>query len=104
MSSAPEKTRKIREKAKLYNREPRKNVKDVSKTSAKPLEKAGRENLALSDWLTVLESLDDHLSMSQSDIIVSYFVTKADGAHGNVHRPPYHEIFYLDQSHNFQIG
>ena len=79
MSSAPEKTRKIREKAKPYTRKPRKNAKDAPKTSAMQSEKAGRENLTLSDWLTVLNFLDDHPSMSQGDI-VSYFKTKADGA------------------------
>jgi len=74
-------TRKPREKPALYK--PRKHQeqpkKDAPKSSAQCIEKKARENLTLHDWLTVLQFVDEHPSMSQQ-AIVKHFKTRAEGA------------------------
>ncbi len=78
--SEPKKSRKPREKPTTYQRKPKKpKQKDAPKTSAKPAAQLTRQNLTLSDWLTVLKYVDDHPLVSQKDV-VEHFKTKTDGA------------------------
>ena len=51
----------------------------MSKTSAKPAQWTTRQNLTLSDWLTVLKYIDEHPGISQGNII-NHFRTGIDGA------------------------
>ena len=75
---APEKTRKVRNKVTPYTRKPKPLVdKDRPKTSAKPAKT--RENLTLSDWLTVFAFIDSHPSHSQGKV-VRHFSERIDGA------------------------
>jgi hypothetical protein len=79
--SEPKQSQKPRQKPTPYQRKPKQvqpKQKNVPKTSAKPAP-SGRQNLTLSDWLTVLKYVDEHPSMSQGDI-VEHFKTKVDGA------------------------
>jgi Tc5 transposase DNA-binding domain len=74
-----EATRKPREKPAPYQRKPKKDKTNVSKTSAKPAQQTTRQNLTLSDWLTVLKYVDEHPGVPQGDI-VDHFKTRIDGA------------------------
>ena len=78
---APKKTRKVRDKVTPYTRKPGPHVdKDRPKTSAKLAKtKSTRENLTLSDWLTVFAYIDNHPSHSQGQV-VRHFSEKVDGA------------------------
>ena len=74
-------TRKPREKPAPYKPRKRqeKPKKDAPKSSAQRIEKKSRENLTLHDWMTVLQFVDEHPTMSQQ-AIVKHFKTRAEGA------------------------
>ncbi|KAG6896097.1 hypothetical protein C0992_010348, partial [Termitomyces sp. T32_za158] len=72
--------RKPREKPQPYAHKPQaSSKKDAPKTSAKPAQKKHRDNLTLHDWLTVFNFVDEHPTLSQSDIC-NHFSSKLDGA------------------------
>jgi len=60
-------------------REPKSKVKDAPKTSAKPITSNKRDNLTLSDWVTVISYAEKHRGMSQAKI-VEHFRTRQEGA------------------------
>ncbi|KAH0583036.1 hypothetical protein H2248_010921 [Termitomyces sp. 'cryptogamus'] len=68
------------EKPQPYAHKPRApSKKGAPKTSAKPAQKKHHDNLTLHDWLTVFIFVDEHPTLSQSDIC-DHFGSKLDGA------------------------
>jgi hypothetical protein len=81
-STMTAKKRKPRDKPAPYQREPKKpKVKDAPATSAHPTAShtSLRQNLTLSDWLTVFAYIDAHQAMPQCDI-VNHFKSLQSGA------------------------
>lgn len=80
--SSPIKTRKPRNVAKPYSRNPKPKQSKSSKaatprTSAKDI--VGRENLTHGDWLVVFDYIHDHPNAKQEEI-VEHFATLQKGA------------------------
>jgi hypothetical protein len=54
--------------------------KGIPKTSAQPIEKPRRENLTLSDWMTVYAYVDTLPQLINQGGVVKYFATRPEGA------------------------
>ncbi|KIK76075.1 hypothetical protein PAXRUDRAFT_170974 [Paxillus rubicundulus Ve08.2h10] len=76
----PAEKRKPRTAPAPYNRQPKKSKpKDTSSTSALEITSTSRQNLTLSDWLTVFAYADAHPLTPQADV-VKHFQTQRSGA------------------------